>query len=87
MIFGIILCCILGHRNRQLTEEFSTSRSFPGTENDDEPQQPVAPPKLTAGGRKKFDDEDVEDEVKVRSLSPSLSLSWFSCADIVFCFG
>ncbi|GAC95979.1 hypothetical protein PHSY_003557 [Pseudozyma hubeiensis SY62] len=33
-------------------------------ENDDEPQQPVAPPKLTSAGRKKFDDEDVEDEVK-----------------------
>ncbi|CBQ69320.1 conserved hypothetical protein [Sporisorium reilianum SRZ2] len=33
-------------------------------ENDDEPQQPVAPPKLSAAGRKKFDDEDVEDEVK-----------------------
>ncbi|SNX86539.1 uncharacterized protein MEPE_05248 [Melanopsichium pennsylvanicum] len=34
-------------------------------ENDDEPQQPIAPvPKLTQAGRKKFDDEDVEDEVK-----------------------
>lgn len=36
-----------------------------GKENDDEPQQ-APPPKLSAAGRKKFDDEDVEDEVKVR---------------------
>lgn len=43
------------------------------SENDDEPQQPVAPPKLSAAGRKKFDDEDVEDEVKVRLfLNPKI---------------
>lgn len=50
------------------------------TENDDpEPKQVTPPPRLSAAGRKKFDDEDVEDEVKVRSQNPVLT--HYGCTD------
>lgn len=50
---------------------------MPRSENDDEPAAPVKPAFVPKVGRKKFEDEDAEDEIKVRTLVSTFEIGQF----------